>query len=345
MARIARRSIIERIWHAARRGLMACLLVICGSAAADEIRPAYLQLTQVDAELFDVFWRVPTSGGERGPVLNLIFDEATRPVTQPLTAFVDGAQLRRWRIARPSGLAGARLEIEGLRQAGNEVLVQVEYLDGAAVTHRITPAAPYYLVEAQASWWQIIRTYFVLGVEHILFGIDHLLFVFALLLLVRELPKLVATITAFTVAHSITLICASLGLLRVPVPPVEACIALSIAFVATEIIRERQGQPGVTARFPWLAAFAFGLLHGLGFAAALAAIGLPQNALVSALLVFNLGVEIGQLLFVFAILSAWHFLGRLLAGKIPGWLEPLPAYSIGGLASFWVFERAAAFWN
>jgi len=345
MARKRRLNPAARWLGVVRWGLAAALLVLFANATADEVRPGYLQLTQVDGEIYDVFWKVPARGGGLRLSLSVVFDKDTRQLGEPTSAFVDGAYISRWQISRSGGLAGARVEIEGLRQTGTEVLVHIAYLDGTAITHRIAPDEPVYRVEARASWWQIVTTYLVLGIEHILFGIDHLLFVFALLLLVRQLSKLVATITAFTVAHSVTLILASLGLLRLPLPPVEACIALSIAFVATEIIRERQGQPGITARFPWLAAFAFGLLHGLGFAAALAAIGLPQNARIPALLVFNIGVEIGQLMFVAAVLLAWRVLGRVLIRNIPHWLEPLPAYSIGALASFWVFERAAVFWT
>jgi hydrogenase/urease accessory protein HupE len=192
----------------------------------------------------------------------------------------------------------------------------------------------------------VVRTYTVLGIEHILTGFDHLLFVLALLLLVRGKRRLIATVTAFTVAHSLTLFAATLGWIHVPRPPVEAMIALSIVFVATEIVHGRQGRPGLTERYPWTVAFTFGLLHGLGFAGALAEVGLPQASIPTALLFFNVGVEIGQLLFiaaVFALIAAGYQVARLLALAAPGWLWRVPPYAIGGLASFWLVQRVAAF--
>jgi hydrogenase/urease accessory protein HupE len=188
----------------------------------------------------------------------------------------------------------------------------------------------------------VARTYLALGVEHILTGFDHLLFVLALLLIVKSARRIVATVTAFTVAHSLTLAAATLGFVHLPQPPVEAAIALSIAFVAAEIVHGLDGRPGLTARAPWLVAFAFGLLHGLGFAGALAEIGLPQSAIPLALLCFNLGVELGQLAFVVALLACLALARR---ARIP-WpraARPLPAYAIGALAMFWVIERVAAF--
>ena len=182
----------------------------------------------------------------------------------------------------------------------------------------------------------------MLGVEHIIFGIDHLLFVLALLLIVKGIGKLVKTVTAFTIAHSITLVLAALGFVHVPGPPVEAIIALSIAFVAMEIIRQRQGHEGITARSPWLVAFTFGLLHGFGFAGALSEIGLPEQEIPLSLLFFNVGVEAGQLLFVGAVL-AFTFLIKKTKVELPKWAPLIPPYAIGSLAMFWVIERVAGF--
>ncbi len=189
---------------------------------------------------------------------------------------------------------------------------------------------------ADAAW-----RYLTLGIEHILFGIDHLLFVFGLLLLVRGPWMLVKTVTAFTVAHSLTLALASLGFVDVPPRPVDALIALSIVFLGAEILHGREGRLGLTHRLPWLIAFAFGLLHGLGFASALSQVGLPAAEIPLALLFFNLGVEAGQLLFVaFCLSFAWAF--RRLEVTWPERLEPLPAYVIGTLAAFWFIERTVA---
>ena len=187
---------------------------------------------------------------------------------------------------------------------------------------------------------EVIRTYTMLGVEHILLGIDHLLFVFALLLLVPGRRMLIWTITSFTLAHSVTLAAATLGWVRVPQAPVEAVIALSILFVAMEIVHWKQGRPGITRRWPWLVAFTFGLLHGFGFAGALSEIGLPEHAIPLSLLFFNLGVEAGQLMFIAAVLLLWAGLGRL---RFPQWAWRVPVYAIGSLAAFWTIERIAGF--
>jgi hydrogenase/urease accessory protein HupE len=202
------------------------------------------------------------------------------------------------------------------------------------------------VVSASPGRFEVVRTYTVLGIEHILTGFDHLLFVLALVLLVADRRRLLVTITAFTVAHSITLALASLGVLRVPGPPVEASIALSIVFVASEIIHARQGRPGLTQRYPWVVAFTFGLLHGLGFASALAQVGLPPLSIPTALLFFNVGVEIGQLLFITAVLGLMWAMGqamqRLRLPAMSGLWRAVP-YVIGAVASFWLFERIAAF--
>ena len=184
----------------------------------------------------------------------------------------------------------------------------------------------------------------VLGVEHILLGIDHLLFVLALLLVVKGWRKLIGTITAFTIAHSITLVLATLDLVHIPGPPVEAVIALSIVFVAAEIIRSRQGKPGLTERWPWVVAFTFGLLHGFGFAGALSEVGLPQTSIPIALLMFNVGVEAGQLLFVSAMLVVYLASSRIPI-KVPEWGWRLPPYAIGSIAAFWMVERIVGFWG
>ncbi|UCH40712.1 MAG: HupE/UreJ family protein, partial [Gammaproteobacteria bacterium] len=173
-------------------------------------------------------------------------------------------------------------------------------------------------------------------------GFDHLTFVLALLLIVRGARRLIVTVTSFTLAHSITLAAATLGLLWVPGPPVEAVIALSILFLASELVKVNRGLPSLTARNPWIVAFAFGLLHGFGFAGALDDIGLPQNEIALALLMFNVGVEIGQLMFIAVILVLMLALSRLHRGW-PDWLRQAPAYGIGGIAAFWLIERVAGF--
>lgn len=335
-------SIINRV-----RSLVAIsfLLLLAGLVQADELRPAYLQLKELPDERFEVLWKVPALGANRRLSIDVKFDQYTRAVTELTDAAVGTSAARYWIAERQNGLQGLAFSIDGLSKTRSEVLVRIEYLDGSSITERLTPDAPAHTIAAKPGWGDTALTYFVLGVEHIWFGIDHLLFVLVLVMLVRNNRKLVITITTFTVAHSITLILAAIDWVRLPIPPVEACIALSIVFVAVEIIRAQQGQKSITQEKPWLVAFSFGLLHGLGFAAALGEIGLPENALATALLVFNLGVEAGQLTFVAAVLLLWAFVTRFINPQsMPVWLLRTPAYSIGALASFWVFERVASFW-
>jgi hydrogenase/urease accessory protein HupE len=253
------------------------------------------------------------------------------------------AHIERRRIRQPGGLEGQTIAIDGLAGSGAEVLARIERADGSAQVVRLMPSRTTFVVEASTGKLEVARTYVLLGIEHILMGVDHLLFVLALLIIVRGGKRIVLTVTAFTVAHSITLVAATLGWLALPGAPVEAAIALSIAFLAREIAMSWRGHAGLTERMPWLVAFVFGLLHGLGFAGALAEIGLPPNAIPVALLCFNVGVEAGQLLFVAAMLGlAWSARAWL-----PRWrpmLRWVPPYAIGAMASFWMIERVVAFW-
>jgi HupE / UreJ protein len=223
-----------------------------------------------------------------------------------------------------------------------DALVQVAFLDGSSWTRRLTPQQPAATIPARESGWSVAGLYLRLGVEHILLGVDHLLFVLALIIITRGTWLLVKTVTAFTVAHSITLALATLGYVHVPSAPVEALIALSIAFVSVEIVRQWQGHEGLTARAPWLVAFAFGLLHGLGFAGALSEIGLPEGQIPLALLFFNVGVEIGQLLFIATVLCVLALVRRIRPSR-PRWTGLAAPYAIGSIAMFWVIERVASF--
>jgi hydrogenase/urease accessory protein HupE len=227
-----------------------------------------------------------------------------------------------------------------------DVLVRLERFDGSTQVTRITPSSPSFVVEAAPRRAEIVRTYVALGVEHILTGIDHLLFVSALLLLVRGLGCLVKTVSAFTVAHSVTLTLATLGFVHVPPPPVEAAIALSIVFVAAETLR--RDSAGLAQRQPWLVAFSFGLLHGLGFAGGLSEAGLPQGHIPLALLFFSIGVELGHFSFIAAALGvlalARRALPRIGADLGHGTLlRGLSSYAMGSTAMFWLLQRIAAF--
>ncbi|RFC53017.1 MAG: HupE / UreJ protein [Verrucomicrobia bacterium] len=318
------------------------LFLLClTSGFAHEVRPAYLELRETAPETYDVLWKVPANG-EMRLALYVRFPAEARQLSEPRGMFSGGAHIERWRIQRPGGLDGQSIAIEGLSSTKIDALVRVTDVKGVTQTFRATPDEPSVIIAAAASGWQVARTYTALGIEHILLGIDHLLFVLALVLLVKGWRRLVGTITAFTVAHSLTLAAATLGLVHVPGPPVEACIALSIVFVAAEILRSRAGNPGLTERAPWVVAFTFGLLHGLGFAGALTEVGLPQHAIPLSLLFFNVGVELGQLAFIAAVLAITA-LARRVPLPLPRWAHLVPPYVIGSVAMFWVIERIAAF--
>jgi hydrogenase/urease accessory protein HupE len=315
-------------------------------ATADEFRPAYLQLRQVDVATYDVLWKLPALDEATTLKVAPIFPEGTLAITPVRSSFAGGTAVQRWRVKVDGGLAEKSIEFSNLSTTRIDMLVRLERADGSVQLGRILPHDPRFVVAASPSAFEVVQTYTLLGVEHILTGFDHLLFVLALVILVKGVRRLIATITAFTVAHSLTLVAATLGWVHVPGPPVEAAIALSIVFVAGEIIHARQGRPGLTQRYPWVVAFTFGLLHGLGFASALAEVGLPQQSIPIALLFFNVGVEIGQLMFiaaVFAVLAAGRWIARSVTLPQVRWLWRVPPYAIGGIASYWVIERVAAF--
>jgi hydrogenase/urease accessory protein HupE len=326
--------------------ILALLFTLVPGALAHEVRPAYLELRQTGSETYDALWKVPGQGENLRLGLYVELPAGCTNVTEPRTSMVNNAFSERWTVKCVGGLRGAKVHIAGLNATMTDVLVRLERIDGSTQVTRLTPSAPSFVVEAAPSALEVARTYLVLGVEHILFGIDHLLFVLALFILVKGTGRLIATVTAFTVAHSLTLAGATLGFVHLPGPPVEAGIALSIVFVAAEIVRSRQGRIGLTERFPWIVAFTFGLLHGFGFASALSEVGLPQSAIPAALLFFNVGVEIGQLFFIASIFAV-TVLARQAAQRIgasqPAWVWRIPAYAIGSVSAFWVIQRISVF--
>jgi hydrogenase/urease accessory protein HupE len=317
-----------------------------------EVRPAYLELRQTGTDTYDVLWKVPARGENMRLGICVEFPSDTTNLTTPRTLVAKDAFIERWSVKRTGGLTGDKIDIDGLAATMTDVLVRIENLDGTIQVTHVTPSSPSFVVAAAPSALEVIRTYLVLGVEHILFGVDHLLFVLALIILVKGWRKLVGTITAFTIAHSITLAAATLGFVHVPSKPVEATIAVSIVFVACEIVHRRQGRSGLTEMWPWVIAFSFGLLHGFGFAGALREVGLPQNAIPLALLSFNIGVELGQLLFIGVVMavialavratkkfSQWNVAPQ----SAFSWCENILAYAIGGVAAFWLIERTLSF--
>lgn len=318
--------------------LLAALVGLAPGALAHEVRPAFLEIREIEPASYDILWKTPAQGDMR-LALNVIMPRGCTNASEPRSLMVDAAVIERWRMSCRGGLVGKTLAIENLDSTLTDAIVRFEPLSGAPKTLRLNGASPSAEIPAQQSWGEVAGTYFRLGVEHILFGFDHLLFVFCLLILVGDPKRLLGTITAFTLAHSITLAGTTFGWLHLSVAPVEASIALSIMFVAAEIIRARGGSPSAMQRWPWIAAFGFGLLHGFGFAAALREIGIPDDAAPLALLFFNLGVEAGQVAFVMAALLVREAVRRW--APPPTWSWRAPPYLAGGMAAFWFVERSA----
>ncbi|SDR60081.1 HupE / UreJ protein [Rhizobiales bacterium GAS113] len=320
-------------------GLLAALVSTL-VAHAHEIRPAYLQIDEIGSERYEVLWRTPLLSGMRLPVA-LRFPSDIRNVTGPYERELPDSLVERRIIDAPGGLTGRRIEFVALEATITDVMVRTQTRGGGHTTTLVHPSQPWVVIEAGQTLLSVARTYLVHGVDHILFGVDHLLFVLGLLLIVRDRWMLVKTITAFTVAHSITLAAATLGYVHVPAAPLNAAIALSILFVGVEVMRSWRGETSFALRHPWLVAFLFGLLHGIGFASGLVSLGLPQGDIPLALLTFNLGVEIGQLLFVAAILLLERAF-RLLEIRWPWPLQYAPAYVLGTSAAFWTIDRVVA---
>jgi hypothetical protein len=330
-------------------------LVASGIVQAHEVRPGYLQLKQVDALNYELLWKVPAKGDRRlGLYVRLPGHCQSSEVS---SRFTGGAYIERWRAACEGGLKGSTIVIDGLEATRTDVLVRLEHSNGRTQTVRLTPTQPEFKVMAAAGTGAVTGTYFKLGVEHILLGFDHLLFVMALLFLVDGWRRLTATITAFTIAHSLTLAASTFGWVQVPQAPVEAVIALSIMFVAVEILHRHRGRTGIAIRQPWIVAFVFGLLHGLGFAGALREVGLPDDAIPVALAFFNLGVEAGQLLFVAAVFLLFWLFTQLTGTRVMGTrgahagrtastgkaIAQPASYLIGTLAAFWLIQRTYGF--
>ena len=332
----------------------SCLLVaiamvfgFCPRTRAHEIRPALLNISESSPGWFDVTWKVPMRG-DRILAIKPILPSSLTQIGPPSTFLVPGARIERFTCKSDgSPLAGGVIAIDGLSTLQIDVLVRVSQADGTTHSAIIKPSATSYEIPTRASKGEVAWSYAQMGVIHIIEGIDHLLFLFALLLLVSSFGKLVKTITAFTLAHSVTLALATLGLVNIPTAPTEAVIALSIVFLATEIVRVRSGGVAFTQQRPWVVALVFGLFHGLGFAGALSDVGVPAHEVPLALLMFNVGVEAGQLTFVIAVVGLLALLRRI---HVPGarrWLQHgwrlAPPYAIGCVAAFWTVQRVMSF--
>ncbi len=309
------------------------------SAAAHEARPGYLELRETVPGTYQVLWKQPAQG-EMFLHLVPVFPESCSFRSGQGTEMTPGALLTRGTMTCGGGLAGKTFRVDGLEATLTDVLVRVHHADGRAETHLLRPVSASVTFGAAATTGQRAAAYLRIGIEHILLGVDHLLFVLGLLLIVADRWMLLKTITSFTVAHSLTLAIATLGYASAPVQPLNAAIALSILFLGPEIVRVWRGETSFTIRHPWVVAFAFGLLHGFGFASGLTAMGLPKAEIPLALFLFNVGVEAGQLIFVFLVLAiAWSF--RRLQIRWARWAEALPGYAVGTLGAFWAIQRTA----
>jgi hydrogenase/urease accessory protein HupE len=319
-------------------GGLVLMLAQAPGAWAHESRPAFLEITETAPGRYDILWRTPVLSGMRLPVV-LRLPEEMRNVTEPtVRELPDSLVERRVIEAEGRGLAGKRIEFVGLPATITDVLVRVHLRDRDRTTTLVHPSRPWIEIASARGPLTVALGYLTAGIHHILLGADHLLFVLGLLLVVKDRWMLVKTISAFTAAHSITLAIATLGYASVPAAPLNAAIALSILFLGAEVVRSRRGETSLTIRHPWVVAFAFGLLHGFGFASGLTTMGLPRTEIPLALLMFNVGVEAGQLLFVLLTLLLERAF-RVLEVRWPRLIEALPAYTVGSLGAYWTIQR------
>ena|SRR5437016_5896911 len=317
------------------RDFTAVVVMLAAQALyAHEVRPGYLELRQTAANTYAVLWKVPAVGNMRLSI-HPRFPENCKPAGDVASYRASDSYTERLSLTCSDGLNGGTIAIDGLAASMTDVLVRIDRTDGSTQVARLTQSVPTLVVDASPGRLQVARVYSVLGVEHILTGLDHLLFVLALIIITRGGWKLAKTVTAFTLSHSVTLTAATLGFVHVPQRPVEAVIALSIVFVAAEVLRMRRG---MTFSAPWMVAFSFGLIHGLGFAGGLNDAGLPLAHIPTALLFFSLGVESGHFLFIGVVLSSIALMARIRI-PFPRWTELVPPYAIGAIAMFWVIQR------
>jgi hydrogenase/urease accessory protein HupE len=317
----------------------ATMLALCaGSVAlAHEVRPGFLELTQTAEESYNLLWKKP-SGGEVELQITPVVPPQCRLVVPGAQQISPGAVVVRGQLSCPGGIAGKTISIAGLESTITDVLLRVNHADGRLESHLLRPTTTSVTFGGSGGLAERALGYVQLGFQHILLGADHLLFVLGLMLIVADRWMLVKTLTAFTVAHSITLALATLGYASAPLLPLNAAIALSILFLGPEIVRAWRGGTSFTIRHPWVVAFAFGLLHGFGFASGLSAMGLPKDEIPLALLLFNIGVELGQLAFVLLVVLLERSF-RVLEVRWPLPVQRLPGYVVGSLGAFWAIQR------
>ena len=321
------------------RWWFALLALFCAvaPAQADELRPGYIEFSQTDAQHWRLVWKAPMRGGVT-PATQPVLPVGCAIQGEPVRAMAALAVITNADVRCATDVAGKSIGLSSFSASQTDVLVRVAPLGRPVQAMRLTADAPMVVIEAKPDRWQVAKTYFLTGIDHIIFGYDHLLFVVALVLLLPGLGTVAKAVTAFTVAHSITLIGTTLGFLGLPQRPAESVIALSILFLAVEIVKKNPDQPRLSERIPWVVAFGFGLLHGFGFAGALNEIGLPESDVPTALLTFNLGVEAGQLVIVIVTAAVLALLRRFVASVAPVAIRAA-TYGIGTISAYWFIER------
>jgi hypothetical protein len=319
--------------------VFATILGCAPEASTHEVRPGLLELRETSPGMYSLLWKKP-AGGETEIQIAPVVPTGCELSTADQQSPTPGAFVMQGVLRCEDGVQGKTLAIAGLESTVTDVIVRVEMLDGRKSTMIVHPSQPWVQVAASQTRLTVVGSFIVEGIRHILFGADHMLFVLGLLLIVKSRWMLLKTITAFTVAHSITLGIATLGYADAPVLPLNAAIALSILFLGPEIVRSWRGEMSFTIQHPWVVAFAFGLLHGFGFASALTSAGLPRAELPLALLSFNVGVEVGQVSFVGLVLLLERSF-RTLQVRWPRFAEALPGYAVGSLGALWTIQRMA----
>jgi len=319
---------------------LALLLVLLlpGFVSAHESQPGSLDIRQVAGDRYEVVWKAPIYYGRPHPArlaLPASWQTIVGPAEQTLP---DSIVSRRVVSVGGKGVEGSVVSFPGLEGTITDVFIRLSRLDGTTMTAVVRPTSPAAVLRGERSWHATAVEYIGLGFHHILLGVDHLLFVLGLLLIVQGRMMLLKTVTSFTVAHSVTLAIATLGYASAPLPPLNAAIALSILFLGPEIVRSWRGETSLTIRYPWVVAFLFGLLHGFGFASGLSTTGMPKAELPWALLFFNVGVELGQIGFVFLVLLLSQSF-RVLAMRWPVWAERAPGYAVGVCGAYWTVQR------
>jgi len=332
----------SKMQHAVAVFLLLFLSTVSFNLSADEFRPALMEVTEREGGWVEVTWKVPTLG-EQVLAITPVMPEFFKPLGPGSVRQVPGAMVetKSW-STDGRALHGATLQIDGLASIPVDVVVRISLLNGVEHSAILRSNNSSFTIPEQVTNSQLAASYWRMGTIHILEGFDHLLFLLTLLLIVNGIWPLLKTVTAFTLAHSLTLALATLDLVHIPQVPTEGVISLSIMLLAVEVVRKNQGQLTLSERFPWLIAFTFGLVHGLGFAGALYEIGVPQHAVPLTLLMFNLGVETGQVLFVLVMSMLLAGLHRLHGHTALTLMRATP-YAIGGVAAYWTIDRVSSF--